>query len=180
MTGVLVMILITGGLIYLTSKTNLKVDSGKRIFADVATVDNQTIDLVQTEKILLQEAQNQNIDVAQAQVDSYISAALAQSEVTKEQLNEKLAENNMTYEQLEVQVRNQLIMAKIIDQNVNLSSITVSEEEIDAYLAAHSEEFSDFTQKPSLLPQLRMRIKYTLLQKKQTAAVMDYLKTVEQ
>ena len=94
------------------------------------------------ERLLLQEAQAKGILVTSAEVESFVSLQLAQSGATLEQFKQVLAAQQTSYEQIEQIYQKQLLIAKLFDQIVSETNITVSEEDIQAFYEANEAQFA--------------------------------------
>lgn len=93
----------------------------------------QTLDQVITERLLRNEAKKRNITVSQTEIDDELKNVEA-SLGGVVSLDEALAQQGMTRDQLKDQVELRLIVSKLVDENV-----TISEEEVDKYIEANKE-----------------------------------------
>ncbi|MBW2997875.1 peptidylprolyl isomerase [Candidatus Woesearchaeota archaeon] len=89
---------------------------------------NQTIN----EVLLLQEAEKQGIEVTEEDVQKEIDAAMETAGVTEEQLEQRLAEQNITMEYLEDLYTKQLTINSLLEETI-FSEIEVTDSEIDAF-----------------------------------------------
>lgn len=99
-----------------------------RQFITKATLLNQTIN----EVLLLQEADRQGVNVTQADVQAEIENAMMQAGVTPEQLDERLAEQNISREFLEELYGKQLKINALLDQTV-FDKIKVTDEDVESF-----------------------------------------------
>jgi len=96
-----------------------------RAFITKTTLLNQTIN----EVVLLQEANKAGITVTQEQVDNQIVEAMSQAGVSEDELDEKLAEQNLTKEFLNELYKKQLTINELLEDKVFVK-MKVSESEI--------------------------------------------------
>lgn len=92
---------------------------------------NQTIN----EVLLLQEAKKKGVTVSKDDVNLALRDAMAKSQITQEQLNQKLLEQNITMDYLLDVYGRQLVITKLLEQEL-LSSVRVNDEEIEAFYDA--------------------------------------------
>ena len=71
-----------------------------------------------TQKLLKQEAKRQNIDVSEIEVTDSITKAIEQAALSKEEFESKLGEQGMTLSDLRGYYREQLLISKLINQEV--------------------------------------------------------------
>lgn len=126
-----------------------------RNFFIVATVNNEPISRLQlvqdlerqygkqaleglvTEKLILQEAKKRNIDVSQSEVDSEIKKIESQVSQSGQSLDQLLALQGMSRQDLQKRVKVQKMVEKMV-----VKDITVSEKEVDEYINTNSESFT--------------------------------------
>lgn len=89
-------------------------------------------------KLLLQEAGNQGITVSDAELNEQM-LVIRQQFPSEDALNEFLKERNFTKEEMEKQVKNQLLINKLIQQA--LSDINVSDKEILDFYNENKDQF---------------------------------------
>ena len=99
-----------------------------------STILNKTID----EVLLLQEAKDKGIEVQDQEVEQLLDSYMAQSGITRSMLDQQLAQNNMSYEDLKEVYRKQIIITKLLNETV-ISKLEVSDEEIENYYEENEE-----------------------------------------
>ncbi len=98
------------------------------------------LDQLVQERLLLQEAEKQNIVVEDKEVEEYLSFQITSTGMTEEQLEELLTAQGTTIEEVKEVYKKQLALAKLFDQTVNVT-IDPSIEEIEAYYEDNKEQF---------------------------------------
>jgi len=93
----------------------------------------QILDEMITEKLILQEAKDKNVDVSEDEINDRIDE-LKKQFPDEESFNKNLKENNMTLDQVKKQLRVQLITQKILKKD-----IVVSKDEIKNYFEQNKE-----------------------------------------
>lgn len=83
------------------------------------------------QKLLLQEADNQGITASQEELDAYAEDLKAFFSITQEQLENILAQQNISQDEFEENNRQQIVVTKLINQTV-LSKIIITDEDIEA------------------------------------------------
>jgi len=153
--------------------------SGSGADARVADASAMTMEeIVQTREILQQEAQRQNIVVSDELVDSTIQASLQMYGMTEQELQAELTERGMSMESYKSEMKTNLEIAKLITDNVDLDSIEVTVGEVDAFIAANQEAFSDFLDNPDAMEMIRVRVRNLLIQQKQQEIIEGYVETI--
>lgn len=88
---------------------------------------NQTVN----EVLLLQEAKKKGISVTDEEVNAALTDAMSKAGITEDDLDTKLAEQNITREYLLDIYSRQLIITKLLEQEV-FASVEVDEEQVEA------------------------------------------------
>jgi len=101
---------------------------------------NQTID----EVLLIQEAENIGIEVTDEEVESALDYAIMASQMNQEQFEQYLDENGFTEKQVKEQIRNKLVIEKLVSQTVDFN---ISNEDIEAYYNNNLEQFKTLEQR---------------------------------
>ncbi|MBI5398602.1 peptidylprolyl isomerase [Candidatus Woesearchaeota archaeon] len=99
-----------------------------RSFITREVLVNQTI----SEVLLLQEAKKKGITITKDEVNLFLRDAMAKAQITQEQLDQKLAEQNVTMDYLLDVYGRQLVITKLLDQEL-FGSVTVSDEQVEAF-----------------------------------------------
>jgi parvulin-like peptidyl-prolyl isomerase len=97
-------------------------------FINKETLLNQTIN----EVLLLQEAKKEGLSVSEDEVSQEISKAMLQGGISEDELDDRLAEQNMTVNLLKEMYTKQLTINKLLEEKI-LKDIYVSEEEVSDY-----------------------------------------------
>ncbi|QTS83582.1 SurA N-terminal domain-containing protein [Coxiella endosymbiont of Amblyomma nuttalli] len=92
----------------------------------------QVLDQLIYQKLQLQLAKRNNINVTNKEVNTVIARIIVQNHFSRTILKQKIAREGMTYEQFCDQLKKQLIIAKLQHQTVN-SDITVNKSDIVAF-----------------------------------------------
>lgn len=100
-------------------------------------VINQLID----QKLTDQEIAQLSISVSEQELDGAVERIKEKSFMTDEDLRKRLEADGVTMERYRLEMKNQLLRAKLVDLQVK-SNIIVTEEDIQAYYDSHPEEFA--------------------------------------
>lgn len=100
----------------------------------------QLLEQMINEKLLLQKADELGVTVTDEEVEASIDAAVASSPITREEFESRLADQNLTIEDVRGFYRNQLVITKMINETV-LDMIEVTDEDVETYYDANQEAF---------------------------------------
>jgi len=131
------------------------------------------------ESILLEEAQRQNLVVEDVQVEQIIEEGLAQYGISDDDLNNYLEQNQLSMNEFKEQMKEAIAINQLISENVDLASVTVTDEEVDSYIDDNSLRFQDILADDDASEIFRDQTKFQLLAQKQTDLVMDYISTLQ-
>jgi peptidyl-prolyl cis-trans isomerase SurA len=110
----------------------LKLQKVQQPPADV--LDKQVLERLVTEHALLQFAKESGIKVDDNQVERTIQRIAEENKLTLPELRDALAKDNVTYAKYRDDVRNEIIVQRLREREVE-SRITVSDAEVENYLA---------------------------------------------
>ena len=136
-------------------------------------------ELEEAKALLVEEAEKQQINVDDKNVDDTIQKGLEAMDIDKQQLENELQKIGMTYDKYREEVKTQLMMSELINRNVNLTEVKVSDDEVNNYIENHKEDFKDFFDEEETLALLKGKVKSVLLEKKRTEVVMDYVNSLK-
>jgi len=119
---------------------------------------NQDIEQVQkavlfgliNNKLLLIEAENNNIEVSEEQIDEEISRLTIQLGISFDELNERLTSLGITFEEYKDEVRTQIKITRLLNSTV-FSELTVSDEEVTEYQEANPNVFKSIRSRHILI-----------------------------
>src|SRR3989344_2744674 len=132
----------------------------------------------EVKQMLLQEAKEQKVEVNDTTVDSVISANLKAYEVSQEDFVQYLGQNNLTYDQYKSELKLQLAIAELVNKNVDLQNVTVSDDEVNAFIEQNGDSFEDLLEDEGDAEILKSRIKGKLLQDKQSELIAEYVESL--
>lgn len=143
------------------------------------TEGQRVLQTLVTEKLIEQEANERNLSVSQEEIDSEIAKIEESISGQGQNLDDLLAIQNFTRDQLREQLHNQLLLQKMVDEN----AVEVTDEEINEYIEQNQDSFpeeADFEEiRSNLSEQLRQQKLNTevqnLLTQLQSEANIDIL-----
>jgi hypothetical protein len=133
-------------------------------------LQNQVLDIITSQKLLLQKANEAGLSITDDEIDSQISQIRAQFP-DEQTFMDELVKQNFTEENLRDSIRRDMIIQNYISSQVDLESVTVSDEEIKA-------EYDLAVTKQDNLPELEELsepIKAQLIQQKQQQLVSQFI-----
>ena len=109
---------------------------------DEETLRSAILDQLIARALLLGEAESKGITVSDAELEATIANITAEAQVTLEELEQKLEEQNVTLSEFQETVEKQIIMNKLIEQQV-LAEVSVTEEELLSYYETQKETLAE-------------------------------------
>lgn len=115
----------------------------------------ETIDDLVNMRVLIQGAEKEGFEASSDQVEEQLQAIKQQFEV-EEEFEEALVQNNITLEELEKQIADQIKMDQFTSEKVG--EVTVSEEEMEEFYDEFSKNAEDVPEFEELLPQIEQQL----------------------
>jgi parvulin-like peptidyl-prolyl isomerase len=167
--------------IRLQNDADIKSDasSGSSQSSASAADEQQNIQPEQVKEVLLKEAEKEGIEVADSDVDKFIERNLDAYQMTKDELQQKLDEAGISYEQYYDAVKTQMAVAEVINRNVDLQNVKVSDSEVDSFIEENKKDLQDFFYDEEDSQTLRSMVKTKLLREKQESIVLEFVKSLE-
>lgn len=109
---------------------------------DEKTLRSAILEQLIARELLLGEAENKGITVSSAELEETIANIAAEAQVTLEELEQKLGEQNITIKEFRETIEKQIIMNKLIEQQV-LADVGVTEEELLSYYESQKETLTE-------------------------------------
>lgn len=129
---------------------------------------------------LLQEAIRQNISVSEKDVDKAIEVLMKKANMTEEQYHRYILTTYPTLNAFRAKITDNLKIIKLVNENVNLSSITVTDEDIDNFINENKEfmplrQLENDTQFKEKFYRLA---KQQIIQKRQQQLINEYINSI--
>jgi peptidyl-prolyl cis-trans isomerase SurA len=102
----------------------------------------QVVEAMITERAQLQLGKEYGIRVSDVELDRAIGRIAESQKMSVQDMRNQMEKEGMTFAQFREQIRNEIIMQRLIDHEVD-SKIQVSEAEIDTYMAAEKAAAAD-------------------------------------
>ncbi|NBG87967.1 SurA N-terminal domain-containing protein [Isachenkonia alkalipeptolytica] len=141
-------------------------------------LQHQTIENIIGQRVLTQEAENQGMEVTDEEIDENIGM-LVQQFGGEEGFQEALEADNLTEEDLEQMVYEELLISQLFETELNFDDIEVTDEEIEAFYAQY--EMAQEQQGEEVLPleeieeQLIAQLQQQKAQEQQQAYVAELM-----
>lgn len=97
-------------------------------------LEKQVLERLITERSLLQTAKETGVKVDDNQIERAIGRIASDNKMTTDDLRKELAKQNVPYDRYRTDIRNEIIIQRLREREVD-SKITVSDSEVDQYLA---------------------------------------------
>ncbi|MGV8171646.1 MAG: SurA N-terminal domain-containing protein [Candidatus Woesearchaeota archaeon] len=131
-----------------------------------------------TEKLLVQKAEQNAIEVTDDEVSNFIQDGLKQYSITQEEYQARLAAAGITEQEYEAQLKRQIEISKLINESITPEQYAVSDAEVDDFIEQHKEDYSDLLSDEAFMDVLRERIKQQMVQKKKTDLVKAFIENL--
>lgn len=109
---------------------------------DPEDLRRQVVEAMITERAQLQLGKEYGIRVSDIELDRAIGRIAESQKMSVQEMRNQMEKEGMTFAQFREQIRNEIIMQRLIDHEVD-AKIQVSEAEIDTYLAAEKAAAAD-------------------------------------
>lgn len=133
-------------------------------------LDQQIIDNLVTLKLLTQSVKNKNIKISDDEVNSKISEIKSQFP-SDEEFQKTMNDNSMTEEKLFEEIKTDLGIQKLFENELSLSSIKVTDDEINSFY----KEVSATQEEIPPLEESRSQIEQILIQQKQQQLISELI-----
>lgn len=114
--------------------------SGEELESEVRRAEREILDQLILKRLQLQYASQINLKASENDVNAAVKDVLTRNNLTEETLVEMLGREGLTIQDYKERVREQIILARLLNQAVR-SRVSVDSSEVDAYYQAHEEEF---------------------------------------
>ncbi len=125
--------------------------------------------------LLLEEAQARNITMTMTEVEDEITSMYVQSGLSQEQFEEKLEEIGTTYDQTLKMYREELIINKMLDDEISKTELQVSDEEAKKVFEDNKDVIMAQMGNSTVFEDISSQLKTTLLQEKQQKIALDII-----
>ena len=121
--------------------------------------------------LLLEQAQNRGIIISDNEVDNSVQQILDLTGQTEEELAQLLENRDSSIDELRESIRKEAAAAKLLEEDLRLSEISVAEEEINDVLGIEENLVSD----DPLAQSIRDEVAERLLMIKKSALIKEYI-----
>jgi hypothetical protein len=125
--------------------------------------------------LLLEEAHARNVTITITEVEEEITSMYVQSGLTQAQFEEKLEEIGTTYDQTLKMYRDELIINKMLADEVSKAEIQVSDDEVKTVFDENKDVIMAQIGNNATIEDVSSQIKATLLQQKQQSIALDII-----
>ena len=108
---------------------------------EIKETERQILNQMVDEKLVNQEAARLKIEITEKEVAMASQEVRDRAQLTKEQFEQALAEDGMTMESYQKQLRDEMKKMRLIDQEIK-AKVYVTKKEIDEYYKAHKDEYN--------------------------------------
>ncbi len=108
---------------------------------EIKDTERQILNQLIDEKLVNQEADRLKIEITEKEVTRATREVRDRAQLTEEQFEQALAEDGMTMESYQEQLRAEMKKMRLIDQEIK-SKVYVTKKEIDEYYKMHKDEYN--------------------------------------
>ena len=148
---------------------NMEISQGQVIAGTTA------LDRMIAKILLIEEAQARNITITMIEVEDEIISMYTQSGLSQAQFEEKLEEIGTTYDQTLEMYREELIINKMLSDEVSKAEIQISDEEVKTVFEENRDVILAQVGNSTVFEDVSSQIKTTLLQQKQQEIALDII-----
>ena len=108
---------------------------------EIKETERQIVNQLVDEKLVNQEADRLKIEITEKEVTLAIREVRDRAQLTEEQFEQALAEDGMTMESYQEQLRAEMKKMRLIDQEIK-AKVHITKKEIDEYYKMHKDEYN--------------------------------------
>ena len=138
----------------------------------------ETQNLENFDNLLMEEAKKQNMEVSDGEVDNYIQKSLEAYDMSEDELKQYLQNYGVTYQQYKDELKSKLTISELVNKNVDLDSVKVSEKEVNGFIEENSNDFQDVINDEEAYEMLKSRVRSKILADKQTELISEYVESL--
>ncbi len=131
-------------------------------------------------KLLVQEANKRGVTVTDEEVGNYIEQAMTLNNIDRTEIERQLSELGYTFDEYKASLKESMSISKLLDQEIDLKNIRVSDSDVDNFIQKNQAEFQDIFNEgdPELEQAFRVKVKQKLTQDKQQELVNSYVRSL--
>lgn len=138
---------------------------------DRSAVEEQVLDSMVVELLLIQKAKESGVAVTDEEVEAQYTQSEAQFAEGEQTFAEALAESGLTAESFRERIRNQLLIERLVEGEVDLESVSVTAEEIQSFYDQAAAAGGDVPP----LSEVRDQVEAQLVSQQQQILVQSYI-----
>jgi len=115
--------------------------SGQELEHQVRQAEREFLDQLILKRLQLQYANQIGLTVSESDINAALKDVLSRNNLTQEQLVDLLTREGFTMQDYKDRLREQIILARLMNQTVR-SRVSVDAREVEAYYQAHADEFN--------------------------------------
>jgi len=143
-------------------------------------LDSKTaLDTIITKTLLLEEAQNSDITISITDAEEEMTTMYVQNGLSREQFEEKLDEFGTTYDQTLEIFRDELIINKMLADEISNVEIQVTDNEVNIFFEDNIDMIKTQFGNSTVLDDVSSQIKANLLLQKQQKVALDFIEDLE-
>lgn len=145
----------------------------------IPIIEEITLEQLIAQELIFSQAETLGVSVSEEEVNDRITSIKGQFE-DEDQYEEALKNDGITEEELALSIKENLVFSKLIEQEIDLTENTVSEEEVLAYYEDYKKELESQGQEIPEFEEIAHLIEQQLLQEKETQLYGAYIEELKQ
>lgn len=130
-----------------------------------------------TKNILIEKASEKEITVGTDEVDEFIDRSKAQFAISDEDFNDKLVEFGISEDEYKAEIKEQIMIAKLINQSIDPEDYKVTDEEVDQFFEDNKEDYEDIDD--NIMIFMREKIKSQMEIEKKQELVANFIEKIK-
>lgn len=137
-------------------------------------------DLIEINEKLVKEVEKNDIEVLDSEVDDFINEGLSISNISKEDFEEQLSSVNLTIDEYKDQLKEQIAISKLIEENVDIESVTVTKKEVNDLFEKEMSDVEDLFEDDEYAKEMILqRLEFEIKQQKQQKLILEYVESLD-
>jgi len=137
------------------------------------------LDMMVTKILLLEEAQDRGIMITISDAEDKLESMYVQRGFSQEQIKKQLEELGTTYDQTLEMFREELIINKVLSEEVSNVEIQVSDNEVQTFFEENMGMIKNQFGNNTVFEDVSSQIKANLLQQKEQKVALDFIEDLE-
>lgn len=137
------------------------------------------LEMIVTKILLLEEAQNRNVVISTDEAEGKLTTSYVQNGFSKEEFEEKIIALGTTYEETLDKFREELIINKMLTDEISNVDIQVSDKEVKTFFEENNDMIKTQFGNSTVINDVSSQIKDNLFQQKRQQIALDFVEDLK-